>query len=401
ASLFMLFQYPNMARNGLPPISLLGLVVAYALMGINTNLLAAVIYAFVAGNSKRRKRVYDALALSLLVMLLLGVWTALKSDTMLDGVVRFLGSDNWNYIPVFGWARGLAIAFATSDFAMVALFMALMAAGIGGTALLLVRTDMDYYEDVLLAAERANQAREDARAGRIAEQGEVSRRIKRNAGPLKGRGAMAFTFRILREQSRRGIGMLDMGTLGAAAGPLFSLIFFDTEMIADAGLWPVLIMTMWLMIFLQMQSSFARELSYAPIYLAPVSSFQKLIGIMLPGVIKSMADAVVFAACIYFFFGASVFHAAATWLIYISIAFLFSAGLLLVERILGASRNKVLVMMVYLILLLVLAIPGVFLAQALTASEFFGYMIYAAYNIFIGCLVVFLCRNILHQMDVA
>lgn len=401
AALLMLFQYPNMRNNGLPPMALVGLIFAYALMGFSSNLLAAVVYAFSAGSGKRKKRVYTAM-LALIAAIVLGAGVAALSSpggNFLAGLTGFFGSDYWNYVPLFGWARGLAIAFAELEWMKALLFGALMLVSVGGCALLLLRTDMDYYEDVLLAAERANQATANAQEGRMVEQGSVSSRVKRDQGALWGTGAFAFTGRMLREQSRRGIGFFDAGTLAALAGPIFGLIFFSGDMMAEGGLWAVIGMSVWFLLFFNLQSGFARELAYPTIFLAPERPVNKLLAVMLPGILKSAVDGMLFALSIALLYRAPVLDCFACWLIYISALFLFSAGMLLIERILGTSKNKALIMMVYVLVLLLLCLPGIFIAELIAPTLLVSYFLFALWNALIGLILVFLCRNILHSMD--
>ncbi len=406
ASVYLIFQYPNMRRlAGLDGMALFGLMLSYAILGITTQILSASLYAYCAGAPSRRRRIYNLLTAALAALVVLLAASALRQGDFRTALPAFFGADAWNYVPVIGWARGLAVAIADYHFVNALLFFGLLIMSAVSCTLLLQRTDMDYFEDVLLAAERANQAREDAKAGRVtaSQGGAVGRRVKRDQGALYGRGASAFTGRMLREQSRSGRWFLDAASLGAVGGPLISLIVFDGEMLASGGLWAVFGMTAWLMLFLNLSGGISRELTYPTLYLAPQRAWKKLMAILLPQMLKGGLDGVLFAALIVLLHRGSLTDGLASFLVYMSISMLYASGLLLVERILGSSRNKVLIMIVYILLLLLLFVPGmvgaIILGGILPVHT--AYAVFAAWNAAVALLVVFLCRNLLHSAEMA
>lgn len=404
ASLFLLAQYPNM-RNlaGLDGMALAGLLIAYTGVGVVLNILAAVLYAYCAGSDTRRKRISYTLYALFAALLALVAWFLLREGDALGALTMVMGADAWNYVPIVGWARGVAISFAEHAYGKAAIFAALLALGGYACVRLLRGSDMDYYEDVLLAAERANQVREDAQAGRVSTQGEVSSRVKREMGALKGRGASAFTYRILREQSRGGVWLLDSGTLMAAVAPVLGIILMGREIVAEAGLWPLFTMTAWFILFSNLRSGLPRELTYPTLYLAPCGSFAKLVAVLAPQWIKAAVDGVVFAALCVALYGLGAGMGAISLLFYLSISMVYSAGYLIVERLLGSSRNKVLIMLLYMLILMLLCMPGMIGAMIVGASwpPALQYLAGIGWNVAITLLVVLLCRNILTKLETA
>ncbi|HWR22928.1 MAG TPA: putative ABC exporter domain-containing protein [Feifaniaceae bacterium] len=404
ASVFMIFQYPNM-RNaaGLDGYALLGLMAAYALIGFASQILSALLYAFCAGSPKRRSYVNSALLL-ICAGVVGGFLLFLPGQgEMQDALTRYFAADAWNYFPFVGWARGLAVSFAAYRWGSAALYAVLTLLGTLVCALLLQRTSMDYFEDVLLAAERANQKQEDAKAGRATAQGDVSAKIKRDKGPLYGTGALAFTGRILREQSRGGVFLLDLYSLGALAGPVMAMLFLPGEVLEDGWLWGVLNMSVWMMMFLNTTTGVARELQYPVLYLAPVNAWSKLMAVLLPQLLKALADGVLFALL-----GVALFHGTfpegvAAVLCYASISLLYMAGMLIVERMLGPSKNKALVITIYIILLLLLVMPGMIGSMILSESipGLTTYFLFIAWNTIVAMLIVLFSRGMLHNMDLA
>ena len=404
ASIFMIFQYPNM-RNaaGLDGYALLGLMASYALIGFSSQILSALLYAFCAGSSKKRN--YVNYALSLICVGIVGGFLLFlpgRGD-MQTALTQYFSADAWNYFPFVGWARGLAVSFASYQWAGAMLYTVLLLLGTLVCALLLQRTNMDYFEDVLLAAERANQKQEDAKAGRFTSQGEVSAKIKRDKGPLYGAGALAFTGRILREQSRSGVFLLDLYSLGAFAGPIMAMLFMPREVLNDGWLWGVLNMSVWMMIFLNMTGGIGRELQYPVLYLAPVNAWNKLMAVLLPQLLKAVVDGVLFAILGVLLFHGTFLEGVTAVLCYASISLLYMAGMLIVERVLGPNKNKALIITVYIVLLLLLVMPGMIGSMILSESipGIMTYFIFTAWNILVSMLVVFFSRGILHNIDLA
>ncbi len=404
ASVFLLFQYPNIRRlAGLDGMALLGLMVAYVILGITLHILSACLYAYSAGSPARRKRVNNVFSASFAALLILFVLFFIRNgNSIRESLASFFGSDAWDYVPVIGWSRGLAIAITEYRLWGALLFAALMCISAICFTMLLQRTDMDFFEDVLVAAERASQIKEDAKAGRLSSAaGETVRKVNREQGPLWGNGALAFTGKLFREQSRSGVLLFDITTLSAAACPLLSMIVFDADMLAHAGLWGVFGMTAWVMIFLNLKSGIAKELNYPVLYLAPPSAFRKLIAVLLPQTIKAAVDGLVFGALIFILLHRTPAESLAAWLTYASISILYTAGMVLVERILGSNRNTMLIMFVYIMLLLLLVVPGIVVASIVFGTGSLGYLLFAAWNVAISLLLVLCCRNVLHSMDIA
>jgi hypothetical protein len=336
------------------------------------------------------------------ILLLFALFFIRNGNSIRESLTSFFGSDAWNYVPVIGWSRGLAIAITEHQLWSALLFAALMCISAIGFTMLLQRTDMDYFEDVLVAAERASQIKEDAKAGRLpSAAGESVRKVNREQGPLWGNGALAFTGKLFREQSRSGVLLFDITTLSAAACPLLSMIVFDSDMLTHAGLWGVFGMTAWVMIFLNLKSGIAKELNYPVLYLAPSSAFRKLIAVLLPQTFKAAIDGLIFGVLIFILLHRTPAESLAAWLTYASISILYTAGMVLVERILGSNRNTMLIMFVYIMLLLLLVVPGIVMASIVFGTGPFGYLLFAAWNIAISLLLILCCRNVLHSMDIA
>lgn len=400
ASAFLLFQFPNMRTNfGITGGGFWGLVLGYVGAGVATQLFSVNIYTFCAGKPGRRTAVERGLNAVLLLLVALLVIDVVRGGSILQSLSAVLGADWWNFVPVVGWARGCAVSIAQSDWGMGLLFFALLVVFSMGCVALMQRSGSEYFEDVLYSAQTAYQKRQAAREGRVEQQGEtVNRRIKRDNAPLKGKGASAFFFKRLREQSRQGIGMfLDLTAAAAFLMPVISMFFMGDELISGAELWPVLIMAAYLLIFLGLTGGIGKELSIVYLYLVPATNFQKLMAVIAPDFIKGLVNGLAFAASAMLILRAPILNALSAGLAYASINILYSAGLILIERVLGGSKNKVLIMFIYILGLMFLVAPGVVLSIIIGGNT--GNLVWAAWDIGASILIVFLCRNLISKTE--
>ena len=181
------------------------------------------------------------------------------------------------------------------------------------------------------------------------------------------------------------------------------MLFLPREALESGWLWGVISMSAWVMMFLNMTGGVARELMYPVLYLAPVNAWNKLMAVLLPQIGKALVDGVLFAALGVVLFQGTLMEGVMALLCYASISMLYMAGMLVVERVLGPNKNKVLVIVVYIGLLLLLVMPGMIGSMILSESmpETLTYVIFVAWNVVVSMLAVFFCKGLLHNIDMA
>ena len=403
ASVCMLMQYTNLRVNfGLGGDAVGGLMIGYVLLGIASQLLSANLYAFCASRPKARN-VANYVIRGLGVMLGIGfvAYVVIQNGNVGEAIKGFFGASWWNYVPVLGWSQAIAVYSAHGDWTTALIFTGLTLLSCGGLGLWLYKSSSDYYEDVLVSAETMHNVKQAAKEGRIMSTGTVSKRARREFGPLKGRGASAFFYRAWREQQKRGLWIFTLTTIGALAGPCFVLIMRAAEgSMNEVGIWPGLYFSAYLLVFLSIKDGLATEMTHYPLFLAPASAWKKLVAVSMPQIIKFAVDACVFAAVCLVALKSPVHEALLSALAYASMGAVFAACIVLVERLLGSSKNTVLVMMVYLGILIVVLLPGFVAGAAIDfAVPALGYLVCAGWNLVASAVILFLCRNLLHSME--
>ena len=158
----------------------------------------------------------------------------------------------------------------------------------------------------------------------------------------------------------------------------------------------------YLLLFLGMNNTVALELTHPYIYTAPASSFVKLAAISLPSIAKYVVDAVIFAALSILLMKTSPGEAILGGITYWSIGVLFTAGVLLIQRVLGNLKNKVLIVLLYMFILILLVVPGIVLAMVLESilGRAVGYLLCIVWNLLAAAAITAACHNLLNAMDV-
>ncbi len=399
ASVCMLAQYPNLRNGcGLGGEAVAGLMLGYILVGVFCQLLSANLYALCAAHPEWRRRI-DGMLKGFMVLLALSVVLfAMRGGDILSALAAFFGSDLWNYVPALGYGRAIALHSAVGEWGMAALYAFLSLVCCGAMVLWLARSDADYYEDVLFAAEHAHSAKAAAKEGRAMAAGTVTgRRVKRELPPLRGRGAGAFFFRAMREQSRRSLWLFSLSTIAAIGGPVFGLFLFRGNHAGGPDLWPALIFAAYLLVFLSMTNGLPRELTQHYLFLAPAGPLAKLCAISAPQLVKHTADTVVFIAVSLILLRPSAEVLLGGGMFYGSLGLIFIAGMFFIERVLGKLKSRTLIILLYFLILLFLAAPGVVIGMTLGSlvSPITGYAVSAAWNAIASLLILWLCRGLL------
>lgn len=402
ASVCMLAQYGNLRLNcGLGGEAVAGLMLGYILVGVFCQLLSANLYALCAAKPQWRKRI-DAALKGFMVLLAVGVILfAMRGGNILAALTGFFGSDAWNYVPALGFARAIALHSAVGEWGLASLYTFLLLLCCGAMVLWLVRSDADYYEDVLFAAEHTFAVKAAAKEGRMVGNSTVSKRVKRELPPLRGQGASAFYYRSMREQSRKSLWLFSLSTLAALAGPIFGAFMLGDADMAAAGIWPALLFSAYMLVFLSMTNSVPRELTLHYLYITPAGPVAKLAAICAPQLLKHTADTAVFLAATALLLRPALPDLLGASLFYWSLGPVFAAGMLLIERLLGKLKSRMVIVMLYFLILLLLVAPGVvasmLLSDALTI--FVASALGALWNILASLLILFFCRGLLTALN--
>lgn len=311
------------------------------------------------------------------------------------GVVTAANSLLVRYFPVGGWL-GWAFAASVSE----ASFISGLLTSLAWLALLvgLINfSNRDWYEDVLKTAEFTQSVAAAQREGNIDVVPDKVR-IGR-IGLDQGWGADAFYYKHKIENRRGGIFLLSRNSL------IFVVIIIITTLfMRKGGIVAVFSFATYMQLFSTALGRINKELTKPFIYLVPEPPFAKLVQNlreMLPG---ALAEAVMIFVPAGLILNAGWADIAACILARASFALLFAAGNIVVERF-WSGASKMLVILLYVVVMVALAAPGVSLAMlvssqlVLLSQNFTIFLVMAIVNVPVSLLVLFLCRDMLQYAE--
>lgn len=394
---FLLFQYSWLRQvYGIDFGFLLLILLGYSAAIFLGQLTAMALYSCVSGNEKRRRAFKTAL------FLLCGAEAAWLISQALPDSANWAArlsqaAGKWPVIlfPVGGWMGQMVRWFDSGNM----LGFACLAGGVLYAALLtayLGRAQADFYENVLDATQRGYMTAAAKKEGKLQET--LPDHIKVGKTGLGGGfGASAFYFKHKLESRRARRFLLDTTTLIFL---LVNLVFaFFTR---EAGLAAALAFATYMQLFSIGTGRWARELLMPHIYLTPERPYKKLIWLMRESLEGYFLEALLLFVPVGLMLRLTPWEIAAAVACRVSFAMLFMAGNMVTERLFGGVSLKMLVLMFYILVMLVLAAPGVALAILLPAAGltalspvFTWVMALTVLNALVSLLCLFLCRNIL------
>ena len=264
-----------------------------------------------------------------------------------------------SYLPFIGWLKGLLFAVLYGQQTLILFYGLLLVVGVAVCAILFMRSNADYYEDVLQNTESTYEVRKAVKEGRITDKNLNRRNIKvRGTGLGKGWGANAFFYKQMREIKRRSrLAFVNSTTFALLALALFVGVILNQNT-GDDGMSPslrmmtILMMGVYITFFTNAAGEWSRELMSPYLYLVPEPPLKKLVWASLTSLIKPLIDGLlVYTAC------GILLQATPTTIIVCILTFtsfgaIFTSSNILSQRVFGQMANKGLILMLYMLSLI-------------------------------------------------
>ena len=315
------------------------------------------------------------------------------------------------WVPIIGWMTG-GIFSAIRGFDMLgAVYFALLAAAALIALLAFLKSDSDYYEDVLQNTETTYEVKKAAKEGNINMNlpGQKIRKVK-TVGIGRGWGASAFFFKQVKEMHRHSPLVFWGGStiMLAAVGAFISIVMMnsgdDGEPMSSSLIMMVATITsIYVLFFLNAAGPWSKEMMKPYLYMVPQSPFKKLFFASLTSLLTPIADGLVAFPLIGALVRANPLTVIICFLMFISFGFLFTAFNILSERLFGQMANKGMILMLYALVLMVSTAPGVaagvVLGVAFQAPPFLMGLPVFLWNTGVSALVYFLCKETIGDIE--
>ena len=376
-------------------VKLLVIMVGYAMTVFLAQMVAMLIYSLTSGSDAKcriAKAVFYGVFLVFLVIFGLNVMQG--EGEMLPRVVAAANQPLMHFLPVAGFLRFGVAGAITGNWIHACIAVACFAALIVAFYILVSLLRMDYYEDVLKAAEvsfSAITARKEGKAQELAP-----RNVKiGKTGLSRGVGASVIAEKHKIENRRSRFLVFDlMSVIFAAATVVFAVIIKD-----GVGAFAF---SVYMMVMSVGAGRWAKELTMPYVYLIPEPPFKKLLYTIKEQLPALAAQSVLNFVLLPFLIDCDWLTCIAMMTARFSFGLLFIGVNLLLSRLLGGNgNNKAIIVMVYFLFCLLASIPSIAAGVALYyvylgfASIAFSFFAIFVVNILLALLLLFLCRNIL------
>lgn len=395
-------------------ISVLDAVLLFA--GFIVSLLVAqiftiLIYSFCNGNRKRSAAIKRLLYVVVVLVLAYVAMSVYQKGFSAETVYAAVTDPYLQWVPIVGWMSGGIFSLIRGFDIMGIVYFALLAAATVFALLAFLKSDSDYYEDVLQNTETTYEIKKAAKEGNINMNmpGQKIRKVKK-VGIGHGWGASAFFFKQVKELHRHSPLVFWGGStiMLAAVGAFISVVMMNAgddgePMSANLIMMIATITLIYVLFFLNAAGPWSKEMMKPYLYMVPQSPFKKLFFASLTSLLTPIADGIVVFPLIGILVKASPLTVIICFLMFISFGFLYTALNILSERLFGQMANKGLILMLYALVLMVCTAPGVVigivLGVALHASPFVMGLPVFLWNTGVSALVYFLCKETIGNIE--
>ena len=383
------------------------MIISTALFLFTVQVFSLLLYSVVNGKPKRaaaaKAAIYTLVGLNVLVVLLV----FMKNGGAGSALNAAISSPYLEYIPLAGWYKGAAFAFIAGNTVRAVVFTALNTAFLILSIILFVKTDVDYYEDVLENAEKRFEVMRAVKEKRVyARDKDSMKRVKvGKEGIGKGCGADTFFYKHICEAKRRSrFVFVDKVTFIMLIVNLIACFIVRSVNGGHMSAGQIMLMStgisVYILFFLNAAGDWTRELMKPYIYLVPEPPFKKLIWSSMTSIIKPAIDGIIVFPITCIAVRANLLTAFLCILLYASFGFLFTAGNVLSQRIFGSMSNRGVTMFLYIFMSILIIAPGVAVSAVLYFLQPWlpGIIIglpTAAWNVIVSVLIFYACRNLL------
>lgn len=398
-----MFQIPNLKNNfEMKPYGVLMLMLSVVAYALSYPLISMVIYSWASKVKSRRKlvkRIMDACALTVAVLLLISLsqtrsLTATLGSVLNHPVVR--------YFPIIGWTGSIASSAAigfTTEFWVGAIGMLAL---IIGASVTLYHMNLDFYEDVLEGTEYVEAAMKAKREGNNMM---FNVKIKQKVShKLSGTGARAIFSKHLLELKKTAYFLFfdRISIIVIIAALVFKFMMPDEMGAASLSL--VLGFSVYMLMLFQVQGRLGTEMDKHYIYLIPASPQEKLFYTTLSQHVKNFFDGLVLFVVAGILFNAHIPNVIACILTYVAFGAVFVYTDVLSRKLFGWVHSKGLLVFIKIFVTILIFVPGIVaavIAAMATESELFAILALGGWGLILATTLFIFSSNILNNLESA
>ncbi len=376
-----------------------------------SQIFTILIYSFCNGSRKRSGAIKRLLYAVVLLVLAYVAMTVYDKGFSMETVYAAVTDPYLLWVPIFGWMTGGVFSVIRGFDLMGVVYFALLAAATLIALLAFLKSDSDYYEDVLQNTETTYEVKKAAKEGNINMNlpGQKVRKVK-TVGIGHGWGASTFFFKQIKEMHRHsplvfwGGSTIMLAGVGAFIAVVMMNAGDDGEPMSSNLIMMIATITLiYVLFFLNAAGPWSKEMMKPYLYMIPQSPFKKLFFASLTSLLTPIADGLVVFPLIGVLIKANPMTVIICFLMFISFGFLFTSFNILSERLFGQMANKGLILMLYALVLMVSTAPGVVVGIVLgvvfQAPSFLMGLPVFFWNTGVSALVYLLCKETISNIE--
>jgi hypothetical protein len=265
-------------------------------------------------------------------------------------------------------------------------------------------TNPDYYEDVLVATETAFERQRAKAEGTMSEEAVFGKHAKIVTSPFKGNGASVLFYKHLRESFRANpLGIWGIWSILCVVAIVIAATIIRLNDGGSGSMAILLQSFMWVQLFMIGMGRGVMELSSHYIYMMPASAFSKLVWNNCESVFKVAVESFVMFTAAGIIIGASPLLILTTVLAYVTFTVMLIGCWHLILRWTGLIANQGILIFVYMVVVIVLIMPGLIPAIIVGTMEAWGTTagtgILALWQVIVAMGCFWLSKEVLHKCD--
>ncbi len=398
---FILYQYGWASMVfGIGILDLLWILIGYGITVFLAQLTAMLIYFFTSYNEKRKKIVlYSYYAIILAYVLGISFYLLQDKENLIENLVKVGNSWAIRLLPVGGWAGNMAGGLVTNDLLSIVIGLFLLVFYFFLATFLVMKSNQDFYEDVLQASEEQATVLLAKKEGRTIESwGKIK---KGQTGLTQGFGASVFYHKHKIENRRsRKLLMNPMSFLFLVIVIVFSLF------VKNMGITSIFFYATYMQIISISMGRLAKELDKPYIYMIPENSLKKIIYAIAESFSEYLIEALLLFIALGFIMKLSPWDIVVLVIARLSFSYLILSANLLLRRIFGSFSSRTLLFLMYMLLVLIMSIPGTVvgiiigsLPITVISAYFLTFLTMSVINILITLLSLTISKNVLDKAE--
>lgn len=396
-SLFMMVVFGNSLQYDI--LFLLLVVLSHSL--VYFFFTALYYYLYLLSIKDKKYKHISQYTLIVFILIIIGCFVAVlaQNNFVLDNAgVRFINSELFYGVPLFGWIKMILISYVANDVVLLMLGLVLLLIACGIIYVMMIRYKGDFVEVAMQDAIEFTTRYKEVKAGTRKSMNDKKIRNIKHAEFKEGAGAIFSKNILLMKKANTFFGYQDI---------IYIVIYLVISILSDLGfMFFVYMMIFW--VFLSVQNAeFMKEMENYQIYLIPASPLKKLWYLLLPYFIKYIV-----LAALPILLGAVLMHAnfleaLQYYIMLAGYACLFISGSVLATRILKSRNNAILENMLRMIVIVMAALPSIIVIMIISnigllniQSIILMSVLSLLMNFIVSGLIIYSCKGMMNGREI-